>query len=263
VFLKFCFCLSQDANERELEKAAQRMASIEREIAVLISAEALSSEEGHNLMVIASKAGSVQRDLRQLLYNMPFSLRIPPILRPSPARQSANATLVPQAEPVLDPPLERKARLDLGAQSADDSKSRRAREQDAGDASHRDEEAAPGAKVDAKWQVRRSNGTVYTTVARRGRAPGTDGWAAARSHSSWRRQPAPSETWGDGDEEEDEEDVPADAEGRCLMLEEGERVVARARALLGLVTPTPDDARGVEKAVGDLQVPQMSPAKEP
>jgi hypothetical protein len=58
------------------------------------------------------------------------------------------------------------------------------------------------------------------------------------------------EEWEEGGEQEDA----ADAEGRGIVLEEGQRIVAESRALLGLVNPTPDDARAVESALDDLNI---------
>jgi hypothetical protein len=57
---------------------------------------------------------------------------------------------------------------------------------------------------------------------------------------------------GGGDWEEDEEGDEVDGEGRRILLQNGQRVVDEARALLGVSLPTLDTARAVSAALDKL-----------
>ena len=266
---------AQEADAQELEQAAEELASLEREIKDLISTGAVSADQRKLLTAAASKASSVEQDLRQLLYNKPFSLPIPPILRSAPSRPSldysrpkgsaeaAGARLDRQRSPAPRSDVRWSREMPAAAEESQPVGTDRARcEPLQGEEEDKDDAAVDrggGGGGRSSWEVRRPNGTVYTTLVRgrqsRGRSSScweADALGASSSSYPPARSP-PAQVWRSADDGGQEEEEAADEEGRRIMVEEGERLVQRARALLGLVRPTADDARGVEAAMSDLQ----------
>jgi hypothetical protein len=275
LFLTVLLCLhaAQEADVQELEQAAEKLVSLEREIKDLISTGAVSSDQGKLLTAAASKASSVEQDLRQLLYNKPFSLPIPPIIRSAPSRPSldysrpkgsadaAGARLDRQRSPAPPSDVRRSRAMPAAAQESQPVGTDRARREPLqGEEEDKDDAAVDrggGGGGRSSWEVRRPNGTVYTTLVRgrqsRGRSSSSWDALGASSSSSPPARSSPAQVWRSADDGGEEEEEAVDDEGRRIMVEEGERVVQRARALLGLVRPTADDARGVEAAMSDLE----------
>jgi hypothetical protein len=92
---------SQDAEEADLERAAETMVRLQQRIAQALSAMSPTvptvatntrTETYKQLESARSRATSIEEDLRQMIYSKPVILRIPPILRPSPRPSSGSST---------------------------------------------------------------------------------------------------------------------------------------------------------------------------
>ena len=247
-------CLgAPDPAADDVERVVASLSRLERRVDEALGDYQLAdqnSELYNELATAKARASSLQADLRQLIYSQPVRVNLPPLFAPKYNRRGISET----------PP---RAGREGTSGPAQVKISSRGMDQRGGTGDQRARRSA-GMVRKKTWQVRRagSQGTMYVNASPASDATGgrTDTLSLAQSQEGeWlargqvsgdvHGQRPPRQQDAEGDDEEEE----LDEEGMQMLLEDGERLLAEARAYLGLVNPSPDDARSVEVALDDLQ----------